>query len=90
MRPTLEPPLVDDPGNVESRGLAPSRVDLVELLDRLNASLNANDASAETAWDELAQQRERQLDANTPPAVPLELVIARLEALLFRLKSLSI
>lgn len=37
------------------------------------------DANSETAWDELADQRERELDAGAVEAVPLEVVVARLE-----------
>ncbi len=53
--------------------------DRARLLDRLIASLDA-DAGSEAAWDELADQRERELDAGAVEAVPLEVVVGRLEA----------
>lgn len=56
-----------------------SAADRARLLDRLIASLEI-DAGAETAWDELADRRERELEAGTADAVPLEVAIARLEA----------
>ncbi len=56
-----------------------SQADRAHLLDRLVASLDA-DATAEAAWDELAATREHELDAGTVEAVPLEVVVARLEA----------
>lgn len=53
--------------------------DRARLLDRLIASLDM-DADAEAAWDELANQREQELSTSTTTTVPLEVVIARLEA----------
>jgi Putative addiction module component len=53
--------------------------DRARLLDRLIASLDV-DAGAEAAWDEVADQREQELAAGTAVAVPLEVVVARLEA----------
>ena len=53
--------------------------DRAKLLDRLIASLDV-DVGAEAAWDELANQREQALAAGAAVAVPLEVVIARLEA----------
>jgi hypothetical protein len=53
--------------------------DGARLLDRLIASLDV-DAGAEAAWDEVADQREQELAAGTAVAVPLEVVVARLEA----------
>lgn len=53
--------------------------DRAKLLDRLIASLDV-DAGAEAAWDAVADQREQELQAGTAEAVPLELVVARLEA----------
>lgn len=43
------------------------------------ASLDV-DASAEAAWDAVADQREQELQAGTAEAVPLELAVARLES----------
>ncbi len=37
-------------------------------------------SDAEAAWDELADRRERELEAGVVEAVPLEVAIARLEA----------
>ncbi len=56
-----------------------SRSDRARLLDRLVASLDA-DASAEVAWDELADERALELDSGVIDAHPLEVVVARLEA----------
>lgn len=53
--------------------------DRARLLDRLIASLDI-DADAEAAWDELANQREQELSAGAATALPLEVVVARLEA----------
>ena len=53
--------------------------DRAKLLDRLIASLDV-DAGAEAAWDEVAERRDRDLDAGAVQAVPLEVAIARLEA----------
>ena len=53
--------------------------DRAKLLDRLIASLDV-DAGAEAAWDEVAERRDRELDAGAVQAVPLEVAIARLEA----------
>jgi hypothetical protein len=53
--------------------------DRAKLLDRLIASLDV-DVSAEAAWDQLADQRDKELRAGTVTAVPLEVAIARLEA----------
>lgn len=53
--------------------------DRAKLLDYLVASLDV-DAGAEASWDELADQREHELAIGVTAAVPLGLVIARLEA----------
>ena len=53
--------------------------DRARLLDRLIASLDI-DASAEAAWDALADQREQELSVGTAATVPLEVAVARLEA----------
>lgn len=55
------------------------RADRAKLLDRLIASLDV-DAVTEAAWDNVADAREGELDAGTATAVPLEAVVARLEA----------
>ena len=56
-----------------------SPADRARLLDRLVASLDV-DASVEAAWDAVADQREQELSSGTVEAVPLDVVIARLEA----------
>jgi len=56
-----------------------SPADRARLLDRLVASLDA-DASAEAAWDELADRREAELGSGAAEAVDLEVAVARLEA----------
>jgi len=56
-----------------------SPADRARLLDRLIASLDV-DAGAEAAWDKLADEREQELAVGVVTAVPLEVVIARLEA----------
>jgi hypothetical protein len=53
--------------------------DRAKLLDRLIASLDV-DSGAEAAWDELADQRDQELAGGTATALPLEVVVARLEA----------
>jgi len=53
--------------------------DRAKLLDRLIASLDV-DSGVEAAWDELADQREQELAGGAATAVPLEVVVARLEA----------
>lgn len=53
--------------------------DRAKLLDRLIASLDV-DSSVEAAWDQLADQREKELAAETATDIPFEVAIARLEA----------
>ena len=47
--------------------------------DPVIASLDV-DAGVDAAWDQLADERERELADGAAVAVPLEVVIARLEA----------
>ena len=56
-----------------------SAADRARLLDRLIASLDV-DTEAETAWDDLADKREQELETGAVRSVPLEIAIARLEA----------
>jgi len=56
-----------------------SPADRARLLDRLIASLDV-DAGAENAWDKVADEREQELATGAAAAVPLDVVIARLEA----------
>ncbi len=53
--------------------------DRAKLLERLIASLDV-DARVEAAWDQLADQREKELAEGTATDVPFEVAIARLEA----------
>ena len=64
---------------LQSEVLRLSSADRAKLLDRLIASLDV-DSDAEAAWDELADKRERQLDAGAAKALPLDMVVAGLEA----------
>ena len=56
-----------------------SPTDRARLLDRLIGSLDA-DADNEAAWDKLAHQRDDDLKTGVAQAVPVEEVVARLEA----------
>lgn len=56
-----------------------SPADRARLLDRLIASLDA-DADVEAAWDQVADAREKELEAGSVRAVPVERVVATLEA----------
>ena len=56
-----------------------SPADRARLLDRLIASLDA-DSDVEAAWDQVADAREKELEAGGVQAIPVELVVARLEA----------
>lgn len=53
--------------------------DRAKLLDRLIGSLDV-DPSAEAAWDELADRRERELATGAATVVSLDVAVARLEA----------
>lgn len=55
------------------------QTDRARLLDRLIASLDV-DQEAEAAWDALADRREAELEAGDLRSVPLEEVLAKLEA----------
>ena len=54
-------------------------VDRARLLDRLIASLDA-DEEVETAWDAVADQREREIASGAKQPMPLEALLASLEA----------
>lgn len=56
-----------------------STPDRAKLLDRLILSVDA-DVTAQAAWDEVADLREQELLSGTAVAIPIEEVIARLEA----------
>lgn len=71
MSPTVE--------TLQAEVLRLSSADRSRLLDRLIASLDA-DSEAEAAWDAVADMREQELEAGTAPLLPLNVVIARLEA----------
>lgn len=57
--------------------LAPA--ERARLLDQIIESLD-RDAEAECAWDQVALQRESEIESGSVTGVPLEDVIARLEA----------
>jgi len=57
--------------------LAPA--ERARLLDQIIESLD-RDAEAEGAWDQVALQRESEIESGSVTGVPLEDVIARLEA----------
>ena len=61
----------------EVMSLAPA--DRARLLDQLIVSLD-RDADTEEAWDELALKRENEIESGLIQGVPLEDVVARLEA----------
>ncbi len=61
----------------EVMSLAPA--ERARLLDQLIASLD-RDAETEAAWDEVALKREGEIESGSVTAVPLEEVVARLEA----------
>ena len=61
----------------EVMSLAPA--DRARLLDQLIVSLD-RDADTEEAWDELALKRENEIESGSIQGVPLEDVVARLEA----------
>lgn len=71
MNPSLE--------TLQSEALLLSSSDRAKLLDSLIASLD-EDAEVEAAWDALADAREQALRDGTVDTVPLEDVMARLEA----------
>lgn len=56
-----------------------SLADRARLLERLVASLDI-DTSAEADWDELADKREEELNSGNVEVVPVDVVVARLEA----------
>lgn len=65
--------------SLQAEVLRLSPADRARLLDRLIASLEV-DRDAEAAWDDLAEKREQELVAGAVQSVPLDVVVARLEA----------
>ena len=61
----------------EVMSLAPA--ERARLLDQLIDSLD-RDADAEGAWDKVALQREGEIESGSVTGLPLEDVVARLEA----------
>ncbi|MGE3972395.1 MAG: addiction module protein [Porticoccaceae bacterium] len=53
--------------------------DRARLLDRLIASLDADEAM-EAAWDAIAAQREMEIASGTTQLLPLDALLASLEA----------
>ncbi len=64
---------------LEAQALKLSRADRSLLLERLMASLDADD-DLEAAWDAVAETRESELDADRVQGVPFEEAVARLES----------
>ena len=56
-----------------------SKEDRSRLLERIVASLDV-DAQAEEEWEQLAAQREAELEAGTVTGIPLEEAMAQLRA----------
>lgn len=71
MSPTLEV--------VQAQVMSLSKEDRSRLLERLVASLDV-DAEAEEEWEQLAAQREAELDSGAVVGVPLEEAMAQLRA----------
>lgn len=71
MNPSLE--------TLQAEMMLLSSSDRAKLLDSLIASLD-EDAEVEAAWDALADAREQALRDGTVDTMPLENVMARLEA----------
>ncbi|MDO9467669.1 MAG: addiction module protein [Thiobacillus sp.] len=71
MNPSLE--------TLQAEVMLLSSSDRAKLLDSLIASLD-EDAEVEAAWDALADAREQALRDGTVDTMPLEDVMARLEA----------
>ncbi len=71
MNPSLE--------TLQAEMMLLSSSDRAKLLDSLIASLD-EDAEVEAAWDALADAREQALRDGTVDTIPLEDVMARLEA----------
>ena len=71
MNPSLE--------TLQAEMMLLSSSDRAKLLDSLIASLD-EDAEVEAAWDALADAREQALRDGTVETIPLEDVMARLEA----------
>lgn len=71
MSPTLEV--------VQAQVMSLSKEDRSRLLERLVASLDV-DAEAEEEWEQLAAQREAELDSGAVVGRPLEEAMAQLRA----------
>jgi putative addiction module component (TIGR02574 family) len=71
MSPTLEV--------VQAQVMSLSKEDRSRLLERLVASLDI-DAEAEEEWEQLAAQREAELDSGAVVGLPLEDAMAQLRA----------
>lgn len=65
--------------DLQAQVLSLSKADRSRLLERLVASLDV-DAQAEAAWEQVADDRDAELQAGTVAAVPLEDAMARLRA----------
>ena len=64
---------------LQAQVMSLSKEDRSRLLERLVASLDV-DAQAEQEWEQLAAQREAQLESGAVTGIPLEEAMARLRA----------
>jgi hypothetical protein len=64
---------------LESEVLRLSTSDRVRLLDRVVASLDA-DTERDAAWEAVAARRDAEIEAGTATELPMNDVLARLEA----------
>lgn len=68
---------------VEAQAMQLTPAERNHLLERLIVSLDT-DPDVEAAWEQLADQREAELEAGLTPALPGDEVMARLRARLAR------
>ena len=71
--------MTDTVEKLQAEVLNLSRADRTRLLDRLVASLD-HDAEIEQEWDDLADARASELASGAARGIPLEVVVAALEA----------
>lgn len=64
---------------LQAQVMSLSKEDRSRLLERLVASLDV-DAQAEQEWEQLAAQREAELESGAVTGIPLEEAMARLRA----------
>lgn len=64
---------------LQAQVMSLSKADRARLLERLIASLDV-DVEAEAQWEQLAEQRDAELESGAVAAVPLEDALTRLRA----------